>query len=340
MAKIPAPPIELWAFYYPNDPLPDNWLPLTLGLIHHTWKFTTSGTNSAPMTGIFQQINTHIFPRLDILYSNYAQLLIEAENCPFIIAHWFLTSDGQPWAVDNNGGIWRHFSFIEGVPGTDQATVEQIVAHASALGRLHFFLAGLETHKFEAAIPEFLNLGKRMQAFEYAISSANPERKLKSNGLLGAIKEIQIDIEPLLQQLESGQFPLRLIHGDPKSTNLIFHLHKPDVRAFLDWDTLMPGTILYDYGDLIRSIIAQTGNADAILLNHIEKAYTAQVESILSHEEKNELVNAPLVIMWVQAIRFLTDYLTDDPYYKTQYPDHNLDRAILQWEQLLMYKNR
>ncbi len=338
MAKVISPPTELWTQYYPESPLPQSWEPLNKGLIHETWKFSAPNHPTGPEIGIFQRINTQIFSRPEILFTNYSHLEQAGEIFPFELAKWLPTHQGKPFAMDVNGGMWRQFSFVHGFPGSEQSAPEQMLTHAAALGKLHAFLSTLDINKFEAAIPEFLRLEKRIEAYAHAISMASPTRLKKATRLINAISEVKKNVEPIIQKLDKGIFPVRVIHGDPKSTNIIFDLNQKNVLAFLDWDTLMPGSFLYDYGDMVRSLCSNLALSEPDFMKNIELTYLAYTAPILTSEERTNLANAPMVIMWVQAIRFLTDYLMGDPYYTTDYLEHNLDRAAHQFQQMsLLY---
>jgi Ser/Thr protein kinase RdoA (MazF antagonist) len=334
MANVISPPTELWTQYYPESLLPQQWELLNKGLIHQTWKFMATSHAEVPGAGIFQKVNTQIFARPEILYANYSHLLEAADIFPFEIPKWLLTLEGKPFALDTNGGLWRQFSFVHGFPGSEQLTPEQMVTHAAALGKLHVFLSTLDTEQFEAAIPEFLRLEKRIEAYAHAISMASPTRLKKATKLINAISEVKKNVEPLVQKLDNGIFPLRIIHGDPKSTNLIFDPTQKNIIAFLDWDTLMPGSFLYDFGDMVRSLCSELARVEPAFMKNIEQAYLAQASPVLTEEEIIHLTNAPFVVMWVQTLRFLTDYLMGDPYYTIEYKDHNLDRATIQFKQM------
>jgi len=189
-------------------------------------------------------------------------------------------------------------------------------------------------------IPNFLNIEKRLTDFNNAVKN-NKAGRLKSvktevEYLNGWAKEMK----DILELGKAGILPLRVTHNDTKFNNILLDKDN-NIQCVIDLDTVMPGYVAYDFGDAIRSIINTTvedeQDLDAIQLNiplftEFTKGYLSQTQSFLTDAELKSLIMGVLLLPYMQAIRFLTDYLEGDVYYKIHFEGHNLQRTLAQMQ--------
>ena len=137
---------------------------------------------------------------------------------------------------------------------------------------------------------------------------------------------------------KAGALPLRITHNDTKFNNILLD-ERDNIQCVIDLDTVMPGYVAYDFGDAVRSII-NTAAEDVRDLNTIQlniplfqeftRGYVGQTKLFITHMERRSLIMGVLLLPFMQSVRFLTDYLEGDVYYKTHFPGHNLQRARAQ----------
>jgi Ser/Thr protein kinase RdoA (MazF antagonist) len=321
-------PKEAWSV--PCDPEP-----LGQGLIHSTWKCTLHSENDAPFSVILQQVNTRVFRNPEVLFNNYRHFytLLESAGFPFESHTWYLTRQKEPWAVDAEGRLWRCFSFIDGTPGSDDEPLPgQLKASAEALATFHGSFRNADTTLFREAIPGFLDLQQRLTQFYHGLEMGIPDRLSEATELVGLLRQAIPGIASFLKAWKMGAFPLQLIHGDPKGSNLLFYAGLDRVKAFVDLDTLMPGPVLYDFGDMVRSMVFGGDQPfDPSRYYLMETAYVNRASSWITESEASHLRLAVAAVVLIQALRFATDYVQGDVYYQVEHPHQNLDRAWRQW---------
>jgi len=249
------------------------------------------------------------------------------------------TKEDWLYFEDNDGKCWRLFNFIEdhivydGAPNTEIA-----FEGARMFGQFLNHLSDIESGIIVETIPEFHNIKFRLANLEIAIREDAVNR----------VKHVKKDIEYVLSRYEimsviqdlgeKGSIPPRIVHNDTKINNVLFD-HENNGLCVVDLDTIMPGYVHYDFGDGIRTC-ANTGAEDDADLKNISydlemyKAFSAgyieSVSSILNETERSTLAHAALLFPFIMGVRFLTDYIAGDVYYKIHYPGHNLVRTKAQ----------
>jgi Ser/Thr protein kinase RdoA (MazF antagonist) len=311
--------------------------PLGQGLIHSTWRCTLHDADDAPFFVIVQQVNTRVFANPEVLFRNYQHFKDHAESAgfPFEWFQWYLTRQSSHWVVDAKGRLWRCLSYIDGTPGADdESSPGQLKASAAALALFHGSFRNADTTSFREAIPGFLDFEQRLAQFYLSLENGIPARLSEASKLIRMLEQAIPDITSFLDAWKMGAFPLQVIHGDPRASNLIFHTGQDWVKAFVDLDTMMPGTVLYDFGDMIRSM-AFSGDLpfDPSHYYLMETAYIEAASFWLTEAEGKYLRGAAAAVILIQALRFATDYVQGDVYYQVEYPQQNLDRAWRQWRQ-------
>ncbi len=300
---------------------------LTSGHINVTYLIHNGGQNF-----VLQQLNTAVFKNLSLV----------VENMKTVAAH--LKSKRYPKPVLTPlafkkgrflyAGSWRLLPYIDNTQTFEKVqSVKQAYQAASSLSEFHWYLKDLDCTQIENPIPGFINFKQRYHDFESALKKADPDRLKQAEKAVSYLKKQS----PLLEQWLSvcPKLPQRLIHADPKISNFLFS-STAQIKAIIDWDTLMVGPILYDFGDMVRSYtnLKAEDNSQKAGANFSYPHYQALKKGFLEHM-RNELTPAEInhldlagkTVIYVQGIRFLTDYLAGDLYYTTQYPKHNLDRA-------------
>ena len=305
------------------------------GLIHQSLRLTQ------PHTGkdlFLQRINKNVFPNPELLAANYLSLYVHAkqQSVPFFMAEPLTFRDGNYLFRDSSAYAWRLFSFIPGiVSGSSPATVSEAVAVANAFAGFQQVFSGLDTTTLTPVLPGFHDLGARFAQYRQALSQAYRKRLLQSGELLDMLEKREKYVVLYTTLAETGELPLRIMHHDAKPGNVLFD-KKGEVKGVVDFDTTMPGYIFSDFGDMLRSMVAGTGENDectakpAVRKAYYESifnAYLNRTGALLTTTEREYIHFSGIMMTYMQALRFISDHLTGDTYYKVSYTGQNLDRA-------------
>ncbi|MEI8052958.1 MAG: aminoglycoside phosphotransferase family protein [Bacteroidota bacterium] len=286
---------------------------------------------------ILQQLNTSIFKNPFSISKNikFAAATISSsdENYPVINIH--TTTNGNDYFIDNNSHYWRLMDFIKNTTTIEAiVTIEQAFQTAYSFGKFTSLLQQANTKDFIPSIPDFHNLDLRFEQFKTAYSNADHERKSKAKECIDYLMSEKDILNTFHQIINENLIPLRIIHADTKISNILFDKFSLVPKAVIDWDTIMPGYFISDLGDMIRTIVCEAGENESNLNKIIfrNEYYTAIISGYktaiqLTENELNLLSYAGKFMTYMQALRFLTDYLNNDVYYTITYPEHNLDRA-------------
>ncbi|MFK7773071.1 MAG: aminoglycoside phosphotransferase family protein [Saprospiraceae bacterium] len=304
-------------------------IPFGSGLIHRTFFLQHTEGDF-----ILQKINHHVFKNPLELMDNIQSISkhLEGRKYPKVILRIKKTLDGNVLLQTSDNEFWRIFDFInDSQEFTHPESETQVYQTGKSFGEFLTYLKDLPTEKIKPSIPDFHNTRLRFDNLKKAIQKNNFDRiHLAEN----EIKEIR-KWHFLVAEFEALHCPIRIVHADPKISNLLFDRNKK-VKAVIDWDTIMPGFILHDFGDLVRTMACEEGEESTdfekvkISLPYFEKlkkGFLESTESWLTDLEKDNLLLGAKVIIYEQAIRFLTDFLDGDQYYNTVYTDQNLNRA-------------
>lgn len=306
--------------------------PIYNGLINSTYKVNL-GVNQF----ILQEINTSIFKAPEVIVSNTLQIgnYLRNNNYPKNVIEVVPNLNGN-YMTFLNGSTWRLTRYIPETICLDKVESNiQAFEAAKAISEFHSYLINFPMFNIKPSIEGFLDYQKRVVDYQIALQNAASNR-------LEIVKE-QIEIVKenlyLIEEYLTINFPSRIVHADAKISNFLFDENNPNqVKAIIDWDTILPGNILCDFGDMVRTYSNLKAEDDPNPNNNFSaENYEALKEGFLFHlrehltiEEINAMDLTALVVILVQAIRFLTDYLNGNIYYQTDYENHNLDRAINQ----------
>jgi len=308
-------------------------IPIEIGHINQTYKITLQeGQNIAVF--VLQKINTEIFKKPLAIMDNIANIghFLTKKSYPRKVLLPVENSQGQ-YTVKVAENYWRLYPFIENTITYNQVdTTEQAYAAAFAFGEYTNYLDDFEAASLHTTIPNFHNTNLRYEQFLKATKSGVGERKRKAQA---AINEL-LTYQYLLKRIRATKLPLRVTHNDTKINNILFDKISGAAVCVIDLDTLMPDTLLYDYGDMVRTFTPVFDeNSDNFaqiyvrkeMLNALTEGYLAGLDGQLTSLEKELLMYGGKLTIFEQALRFLTDYLQGDIYYKVTTEDQNLIRT-------------
>jgi hypothetical protein len=238
------------------------------------------------------------------------------------------------------GGYWRTYLFIDGAHTYEIAeNLDQVYNAARAFGNFQKLLDSLPGPRLHETIVNFHHTRKRFDAFLKALEADPAGRAVSVKSEIDFILQREKDASVVVDLLEQGKLPERVTHNDTKLNNVLIDDITGEGICVIDLDTMMPGSAMYDFGDLIRMGTA-TGAEDEVdlskvgvdlrLFTELSRGYLSAARDFLTPLEWDLLVFGGKLITYEQAIRFLGDYLNCDIYYKIHYPDHNLVRARTQ----------
>jgi Ser/Thr protein kinase RdoA (MazF antagonist) len=320
--------------------------PYGSGHIHDTFRIRTVEAEKDDY--ILQRLNNRIFKNIPELQNNIERVTVHLRNklkaipgsdikreCLSLIA----SKSGKTWIIDKEGNYWRMYIFISRhhsynvVDNPDKA-----FEGGKAIGRFQAMLADMPGGPLFETIPWFHDIEKRLEAFNI---------KIKENPV-GRVDSVQKEIRQVLDRADEmkiilrlgkeGKIPVRITHNDTKFNNILLD-ENDKALCVIDLDTVMPGYVHYDFGDAIRTA-ANTASEDEDDLSMVRmdinlfkaysEGYLSETGDTLNDVEKEYLAFAPRLITYTIAVRFLTDFIDGDNYFKIHHELHNLQRARAQ----------
>lgn len=319
---------------------------LNTGHINDTFLVKTDSENKY----ILQRINQHVFKDVPGLvnnktlisnhikskFLNISQDEFSRKNLTFIKA-----SKSDFYYHINDGDFWNVMVFIDDSITYEIAKNEEIAYEGGKLlGEFLNLTADFDSGQLIDVIPSFHDMSFRFKQYASSIQSAQKERLQKAAEYTDIVSELKEEMLILQKLKEAGKIPLRVTHNDAKISNSLFDKNNKGI-CMIDTDTVMSGIIHYDFGDAIRTI-CNTAAEDEKDLSKVEfnleyykayrKGFLEKTQYSLSSIELEYLPLAAKTMIFIMALRFLTDYLNHDVYYKVKYPEHNLDRAKNQFK--------
>lgn len=306
---------------------------LETGLINHTWRVTGPDKEF-----ILQQVNTQVFKRPAEIAENLNILnqYIKSTNPGYLFVAPILSANGSSIVKNGSGNFYRLFPFIKNshtVSTIDNAG--KAYEAAKQFGTFTRLFKGLDLGLLNYTLIDFHNLSLRIEQFNQACKNADPARLKEAAEAINGVKthsDIALTYEKLVN---NSLIPLRVVHHDTKVSNVLFDDNEKGL-CVIDLDTVMPGYFISDVGDMLRTYLSPANEEEQDLgkinvrldvFDAIHKGYMEQMGDILTPAEKENFVFAGKFMIYMQAVRFLTDYLNNDIYYQVKYPGHNLMRA-------------
>lgn len=286
---------------------------------------------------LLQNLNTHVFRNPEAVMHNIVRcarfLKGVGDRYPMEILNPYKVANDDTFLYREGDDAWRLFNFIENTTSLNFIRTED---QAREIGKAFgVFLANInrdDPDHYKVTIPDFHNFTKRYQDFVRFLD--NDDRKYEDH-TRQLIEDIHQYAPPYIR-LEEKEFPVRIAHHDTKANNILLDQETGLPRAVIDLDTLMPGDIFSDYGDLIRTVLnpyeedqfpESETRVDAGIYNVLHTSFLDPLRQILTEDEVKYLNTGGKKIILLQVIRFLEDHLRGDVYYQVRYAGHNLDRA-------------
>lgn len=324
--------------------------PYGSGHINETFLLTTREENASDF--ILQRINNTVFKDIPGLMDNIQKvsshlrwkMLEEGKGDPDKeVLNLVLTMDGSSYLLDERGNYWRLYHFIwpnrsfDIVPNTDIA-----FEGGRMFGRFQSLLSDLPGSELTETIPDFHHIGRRLKDFSRILDEDRCNRAALVRDEIAFVEKYAQSMYRIRELGESGQIPRRITHNDTKFNNVLFDDSGRGL-CVIDLDTVMPGYVHYDFGDSVRTA-TNTAAEDECDLNKVEmnldifRGYAAgflkETRNILNQIELETLVFSGQLITFIIGLRFLSDYLDGDNYFRTHRAAHNLDRCRTQFKLL------
>lgn len=308
---------------------------LSSGLIHQTYHVWSHQNKNGI---VLQQINQKVFQSPRQIIDNYCVVFEHLCKAKVLQIPTPLRSlDGQWLWLDENGNSWRANAYVpNSYTVNTPITALKAKRAARSFAQLTQALSDLDPARLVEVIPGFHNLALRFDQFQKALSQGQEDRLKEAKKMIDDLvqRKHYVDFHNSLRKDDS--FKQRIMHHDCKLSNILFHKQSEEAICPIDLDTLMPGYYFSDLGDMVRSMAASVDEAEQdvdklFVRKDVYKAlvegYVEGMESVLTESEKKHLHHSGLLMIYMQALRFLTDYLMGDVYYKTVYATQNYDRA-------------
>lgn len=318
--------------------------PLGDGLINDTFLVTVEQPSEERF--VLQRINRRVFPEPGLIMENLRVLLdhvralqAETENSRDLkFPEIRVTREGLDFWTDPEGDFWRALGFIADTRShnnvQDAAQAEEV---GYALGRFHALTSDLDPGSLHDTLPGFHVAPGYLARFDRVMARG---LGFPETAELRFARDFVEARRPVFAVLEQAELPRRVIHGDPKLNNVLFDAGSGRAASLIDLDTVKPGLVHYDLGDCLRSCCNRSGEAaddaskvtfDLDICRAILRAYFAETGDFLTEIERHYLYDAVRLLPLELGLRFLTDHLEGDRYFKVAQPGQNLERALVQF---------
>ncbi len=298
---------------------------------------------------LLQRVNNHIFQNVAGLMDNTNLVLDHLKKKLISLGQetkvekntltLIPTRDGELFFQDEENNFWRMFILIENTKSYDIVeTPAQAFSGGQAFGDFQKKLSDFDATQLVEILPNFHNIDFRLSNLDIAIKENKAGRVTEVQDVLTYIFDRKEQMRTILQMGNEGKLPLRITHNDTKFNNVLLDM-QDNVQCVIDLDTVMSGYVAYDFGDAIRTIINSAAEDEEdlskVILNiplyeAYAQGYLSEAKDFLTPNELESLLHGVFLLPYMQAVRFLTDYLNGDTYYKIQYTTHNLVRTYAQ----------
>lgn len=306
------------------------------GLINHTWKIVHEKEY------IMQRINNNIFKQPQLIDQNIRLIgsYLEKVHPDYRFIRPVVSRSGLTMICNSNKEYYRIFPFVSNSISYNILTSPVQAYEASQqFGRFTSLLCDFPLMELQETLPDFHNLTLRHQQFLQALEEGNPERLQESRFMIEEIKSLSSIVDQYAEILRNEAVKKRVTHHDTKINNVLFDRKTGQGLCVIDLDTVMPGYFFSDVGDMIRTYVSPVSEeeGDFSLIEFREEYFQAIIEGYyremkgnLTSYETTLFLFAGKMMIYMQTIRFLTDYLMNDIYYHKKYEKHNLHRAMNQ----------
>ncbi len=331
---------------------------LRSGNINSTYKLVFANSDGTEKSYILQKINTVVFKDPDGVMENIINVLAhidkkiteKGEDSERRILHFVTAKNGTYLYKDFNNYYWRAYVFVDGVTAYNSIDDPALFYEAGrGFGEFQKNLFDFPAEVLHETIPDFHNTKRRFYAFVAAIAEDKAGRVREIEQEIDFLFDRRKMMSEIVDKIEDGILPTRVTHNDTKLNNVLIDNDTGKAVCVIDLDTVMPGSSLYDYGDAVR-FGASTAAEDEQDLEKISvnmelfklftKGFVEEISQSLTKEEIHYLPLGAKVMTCELALRFLTDYINGDEYFKIESPDHNLIRARAQMKLLTEFEKK
>ncbi len=317
------------------------------GNINRTF-LVTMGTPDGAREYIFQCINTFVFKKPEEVMANILsvtehikeKLLERTGSYDRRVLSFLRSADGYPYYYTDKHHFWRAYEYVNNTVAYDMVQQpEQFYEAGYSFGEFQAWLADFPAESLSEIIPRFHNTPSRYADLRQAVAADVAGRCANVKEELRFLLEREQDCNVLMDGLNSGTLPWRVTHNDTKINNILFDTETQRAVCVIDLDTVMPGTVLFDFGDAVRYGASTARederdlskvSLDTALYEQFTRGFLKGTDGLLHANEENLLLDSVKVMTLELAVRFLTDYLNGDTYFKTTSSDHNLVRTHTQ----------
>lgn len=307
--------------------------PVSQGLINTTWKIT-----SPSQTYILQKVNQNVFRKPEDIAHNIDAIGAHLEKChpDYLFVRPIETTTGKTLFRYKHGDYYRLFPFVKNSHTVSVLkNPEQAYVAAAQFGQFTYVLKDFDSARLKVTIPSFHNLDQRYKVFKDLLIQGNPARIKQAKSLIIKMSHHENLVRIYRDIVSSKDFYQRVTHHDTKISNVLFDKDGKGL-CVIDLDTVMAGYCISDLGDMFRTYLCPVDEEESDFekievrkeyYQAIVEGYMSHMSPILSEKEKNHLFYAGTFMIFMQALRFVSDFLNDDSYYETSYPGQNLIRA-------------
>ena len=317
------------------------------GHIHDTYRIETAEKGNDDY--ILQKLNNRIFKNIPGLQHNIERVTVHLRNKLSLIPgsdikreclQLIMAKNNQSWITDDEGNYWRMYIFISNHRSYNIVdSPVKAYEGGKAIGRFQAMLSDLPGEPLYETIPFFHDIEKRLETFTRILNENPSGRAENAASQIDFVLQRAEKMKIILRLGREGKIPLRITHNDTKFNNILLD-ENDKALCVIDLDTVMPGYVHYDFGDSIRTA-ANVAAEDEKELSKVRmdinlfKAYAAgylsETKDTLNEVEKEYLAFSPMLITYTIAVRFLTDYIDGDHYFKIHHEHHNLQRTKAQF---------
>ncbi|GAB3533745.1 aminoglycoside phosphotransferase family protein [Pontibacter brevis] len=317
------------------------------GYIHDTYHVVNA--QAASPDYLLQRINHLVFKNVPALMENIqlvtGHLRKKLEDVPGAnpekeVLRLIPLKDNRLFYQDTAGNYWRMYEFLPHTRSYDIVrTAQQAFEGGKAFGTFQALLSDLEANLLHDTIPDFHNIAYRLRLFREAIVR-NTKNRVKDVMNEIAFVEARTEVMATILKLgQAGELPLRITHNDTKFNNVLLN-EQDEAQCVIDLDTVMPGYVAYDFGDAIRTTVNTASedekdldkiSVDLDLFQAFTSGFLKETAGFLTNTEVRSLAMGCLLLPFIMGLRFLTDYIDGDTYYKINFPEHNIQRSRAQF---------
>lgn len=325
--------------YFCGYPGEVEFLPVVQGNINDTYIADVDGKKI-----VVQRINPRVFPHPKKVVENFVkisghiqqQLISKGQG---VFPEIVVTPTGKYYVEDPHGGIWRAQKYIENAEVYEKLnSPEQAVQVGKCLAQFHLLFEGMSPTALEVTVPGFHNLPQYLENYDNALKRWSKKISEKINRCIDFVRNGRSYAFTVEGARQRGELVESVTHGDPKVANILFHRLSGDALTLIDFDTVGPGLHLYDLGDCLRSCCctvdengeAGTAHCDVAMVAAVLQGYCR--ERRLSSSEKIYIFSSFYLLTFELGLRFFTDFLQNNQYFKVVNRGDNLHRAIVQFE--------